>query len=270
MSSICAATKWATNAEMILDVVELGYIKPSDSVIDLTFGRGKWWSKYDHPGQFVGNIDPDLDFEAQTEVERMICALPFGFAAKVDYRHIRSDGWDDSFDVVVFDPPYVSMGGRATSTLPDFMDRFGLENAASTPELLQADNERGLAEAFRICKPGGLVLAKCAPYISSGVRKEGDWWTRDAALELGFEIHDMLIHLGDVRAQPKDNPCKKCEGKGWAPEFQTNNDPEGGCTKCDGTGRIPRKVKHARNNFSVLFVLRRPPVRKRRANRGAS
>lgn len=244
---------------MILDVVELGYIKGSDSVIDLTFGRGKWWTLYHHPGFFVANVDPDDDtkqvYDRTGGLE--VFAIERDFRDLGDMSSVGNEG--GLFDVVVFDPPYVSMGGRATSTLPDFMDRFGLENAASTPELLQADNNRGLAEALRICKPGGLVLAKCAPYISSGVRKEGDWWTRDAALELGFEIHDMLIHLGDVRAQPKDNPCKKCEGTGT-----TYLGGEGPCSKCDGTGRIPRKVKHARNNFSVLFVLKKPKPRRSR------
>ena len=169
------------------------------------------------------------------------------------------DDWTDSFDVTVFDPPYVSMGGRATSTLPDFMDRYGLENAATTPELLQADNELGLREAARITKPGGLILAKCAPYISSGVRKEGDWWARDAALAMGLTVHDMLIHVGSVRSQPKSNPCRRCGGTGnqLLALYQR-------CEKCSGTGRIERKVKHARNNYSVLLILRKPKPRKPR------
>ena len=256
MSNILAATKWISNADMIVDVVALGYIKPTDSVVDLTFGRGKWWSKYDHTtqGPFtavmdgIGNEDVDghaFDYQSVT--------IYHG-----DYRHLPAE-WTGLHDVAVFDPPYVSMGGRATSTLPDFMDRYGLENAASTPELLQADNELGLREAMRITKPGGLILAKCAPYISSGVRKEGDWWARDAAVAMGLKVEDMLIHLGDARAQPKDQPCKRCEGTGnqLLAMYQR-------CEKCDGIGRIERKVKHARNNYSVLWILKKPPVRRRR------
>lgn len=59
--SITAATKWPTNAEMIVDIVELGYIRPNDSVIDLTFGGGKWWTLYAHAGLFVANVDPGDD-----------------------------------------------------------------------------------------------------------------------------------------------------------------------------------------------------------------
>lgn len=246
--TVTAATKWDTNAEMILDIVELGYIRPTDVIIDLTYGRGAWWTKYHHPGEFWANLSPDDEMgELPPYMNAWMCR---------DFRDLGEE-WGN-FDVALFDPPYVSMGGRATSGLPDFMNRYGLENAATTPELLHADNVRGLAEAMRIVKPGGLILAKCAPYISSGVRKEGDWWARDAAIEMGLKVEDMLIHIGDVRAQPKDGPCKSCNasGEAWiAGELDR-------CPKCSGTGRIPRKVKHARNNYSVLFIFRVPRPRR--------
>lgn len=269
--TVTAATKWNSNADMMLDVVELGYIRPTDRVIDLTFGRGKWWTKYEHPGGFIACVEThaqlDAFFDGTTKTNDAWPWFAPGLRVLPDFRDLRvaTNNYEEQFDVVVFDPPYVSMGGRATSGLPDFMDRFGLENAATTPELLQQDNNRGLAEAYRICKPGGLVLAKCAPYISSGVRKEGDWWTRDAALELGFAVEDMLIHLGDVRAQPKTDKCPKCKGE---PELRIYEQGElvgvETCPHCEGEGSVPRRQKHARNNFSVCFVLRKPRAKRTR------
>jgi hypothetical protein len=215
--TVLSATTWNTNAEMMEDVVRLGYIRPDDRVIDLTFGSGKWWSKYEHPGIFVANFpteNPDMDKETIVHGERRA----------VHYSDFRDTGLEnDHFDVVAFDPPYVSMGGRKTSGMPDFMDRYGLEEAARTPADLHLHNEQGLLEARRICKPGGFVMTKCADYISSGRLQLASHWMLDSALAMGFQVQDKLIHVGYVRAQPSG-----------------------------------RRVMHARQNASTLWVLRKP------------
>lgn len=222
--TVLAATAWATNADMIVDCVALGYIKPDDRVIDLTFGRGKWWTKYDHTqlGPFTAV------FQALTEdMDGAITDYGTTTSYHGDFRSLPAE-WAERFDVVTFDPPYIAMGGRDTSNLPDFMDRYGLEEAAVTPAALHEHNVEGLAEAFRVCKPGGFVMTKCAPYISSGRLQLGDHWMLEAGIELGFKVHDRLIHVGHVRPQP------------------------GG-----------RTVKHARNNYSVLWVFQKPKTRKK-------
>ena len=258
--TVLAATRWNTNADMILDVVALGYIKPTDKVIDLTFGRGKWWTKYGHDGMFIANFE-DFEDARWPEVMKQNGRTPIPICK--DYT-VMPDTDDDNYDVVVFDPPYISMGGRATSGLPDFMDRFGLANAATTPRLLQDDNEKGLAQAVRICKPGGLILAKCAPYISSGKRQEGDWWARDAALAMGLVVQDMLIHLGDERAQPKVSTCRKCGSEPFMADDGNGGLVKIPCPRCGGSPPTERRQKHARNNYSVLWVFAKPKVRTRK------
>jgi len=114
-----AATSWPDNAALIADCHRLGYLKDADRVIDLTYGRGLWWSDW-RPRRLVSN---DLD-------PRFSCELC------VDFRDTGQDA--DSYDAGVFDPPYVSQGGRSTSTVPDFYHRYGLADAASTPAGLQA------------------------------------------------------------------------------------------------------------------------------------
>lgn len=216
--TVLAATAWKTNGEMIADVVELGYIRPDDTVVDLTFGKGVWWKNYTHwkTGKFLCNVGPHPDLDPG-EVIQQTETLAVLYA---DFRDTRLD--PDFFDVVLFDPPYVAMGGRQTSKLPDFMARYGLEDAPRTPADLHEHNVCGLLEAHRICKPGGFVMTKCADYISSGRLHLATHWMVDSALDIGFQVHDKLTMVGTVRPQPPG-----------------------------------RRTVHARQNASVLLVLKK-------------
>jgi hypothetical protein len=250
--TVMGATAWARNADMIIDCVNLGYIRPDDKVIDLTFGRGKWWTKYDHTrtGEFTAVTEP-------LSVDEVNEAVEFGRVVmyRGDFRHLPAQ-WANLYDVVTFDPPYIAMGGRKTSKLPDFMDRYGLEDAPTTPRALHEYNAQGLAEAYRICKPGGFVMTKCADYISSGQLQLASHWMLDSGLKLGFKVQDKLTHIGNVRPQPRHMLCPDCD-----------NDHATGraCDKCGGTGVIPRSIKHARQNTSVLWVFQKPTTRKKKA-----
>lgn len=209
--TICAATTWRTNSDLIVDVVDLGNIKPADSVIDLTFGLGNWWNRYRHPGRFVANInhpgsEPRLEPHWQ-----------------VVHHDFRQPFTDEQFDVTVFDPPYVSIGGRTTSGIKDFNDRFGLTDAGRTPHDVQIAINDGIATAVAITRPGGLIMVKCADYISSGKLQHGSHWTCDNAYRHGLTLHDKLIHVGSVRPQPAG-----------------------------------RRVVHARQNVSYLFIFKVP------------
>lgn len=194
--SVLAAGLWKNNAEMILAVVELGYIREHDDVVDLTFGRGKWWTRY-QPGSLAHSDKWDFT------------NLP---------HHL-----DDRFDVVAFDPAFVSTGGRKTSTIPDFNDRYGVTDAPKNPQLMHEKNMLGLRNAMRVVKPGGLILYKCMDYVSSGTLQMVTHWSWRDAIEMGLTVRDRLILVGHARVQPK------------------------------GRGQ-----QHARNNFSSLYVLERP------------
>ena len=225
---VCAATRWTSNAEMIEDVVRLGHIQPADRLIDLTWGSGVWWKKYTHPGEFVANC-ADVDKAGRLKTPE----LQLGWSwIQRDFRNTELP--DASFDKVTFDPPYVSKGGRDTSTIPKFLAAYGLRDAPKTPEALHAYNVDGLLEARRIVRPGGYVFVKVMNYISSGELQPAAHWMRTSALEEGFKLVEEWVHVGDPGPQPKKN--------------------------IDGSKR--RQV-HARNNYSVLLILQRPKMRRR-------
>lgn len=189
-----AALNVPTNAELIAHVAAVdGLI--GKWTCDLTYGRGLWWKKWrpetltPYTGDFRGT----------------------GFPS-------------DFFDTVAYDPPYISMGGRATSGITDFMDRFGLETVPKSPQLLQEEIiEPGLDEAARIVKPGGTILVKTMDYISSGKYQPAAHWTREYAESIGLtEVCTFLMVKAKGGPQPQH----------------------------------ARQV-HPRNNWSMLVVLRR-------------
>jgi tRNA G10 N-methylase Trm11 len=196
---ILAAHPWRNNAELIAATARLGYIKQTDKVLDPTYGRGKWWTEF-RPDDLTTH-DKKLD--------------------GVDFRNLPYD--PETFDVVAFDPPYVSTGGRQTTTMPDFADRYGMTDAPRTPAGLQILINDGLAEVARVTKKNGIVLCKCQNYISSGHLWLGAHWTLSEALHLGLECIDILEHtVKKPRAQPKG-----------------------------------RRQVHARRNLSTLFVFQK-------------
>ncbi len=222
-----AAKAWPTNAEMIDQVVALGYIRPDDHLVDLTYGDGVWWNNYAHPGPMTvltrGAEPPPRD--------------GLTVARGYDFRDLpATPGWhSSSANVVAFDPPYVAKGGRETSTIDDMDAAYGLRDAPATPRLLQQHNEEGAAAAAWLLAPGGYLLWKCMDYVSSGSLQPATLWTyRFAVDELGLKLCEHWSHVGKPGPQPKKNP--------------------------DGSDRAQ---KHARYNFSVLYIFRKPGRRPR-------
>lgn len=195
---VLAATEWPTNAEMIEDCVRLGYLRAEWRTLDPTYGRGTWWNLW-RPDELVTHDLRDDGVDFQT--------LP------------HEDG---EFDVAVFDPPYMAPGGRTTSTLHDFNDRFGLHSTPRTPADNQDVNNLGLTEVARVVRPGGFILAKCMDYVNGGRVFWGTFWTIAHGLHIELTLFDRLEHVH----QP-------------GPQSQVTQE-------------------HARRNLSTLLVFRKP------------
>lgn len=191
---ILAANSWKSNADLIRDCHLLGYIKDEDVVLDSTYGKGVWWNKW-RPPRLVAHEGDFLDLK-----------YPEGF-----------------FDVATFDPPYIAPGGRTTTTINEFNERYGLNYTPKTPLLLQNLINDGLSVVSTKVRQKGLILVKCMDYVSSGKLFPGTHYTLTFAINhLNLELVDRFEHIGRPRAQPKG-----------------------------------RRQVHARRNLSTLFVLRR-------------
>lgn len=195
---------WNTNGELIRDVWDM-YVAPrwdEPRCMDVTYGRGGWWTEI-HPEQLVTH---DIKTDG------------------VDFRNLPHD--DRSFDAVFFDPDYIAPGGRKTSTIPDFNDRYGLKPEYETPKSLE-DNwlKPGLDECLRVTDAHGLVFMKCANYVTSGKL----WLGAYNMIRYGqglthpdVKVYDIIVHVSGTGPQPKG-----------------------------------RRKLHARSNSSVLLVFRK-------------
>ena len=206
-SVIYAATAWKTNAALIVDVHRLGYLKDTDLILDPTWGRGRWWTDW-----------------APTAPGRLVARDRYTVPGDDEWDFRAMDYVGDTFDAVAFDPPYVSVGGRETTTIQGMHDAYGMGDAPTTPDGVQGDINTGLEECFRVVKKGGIVLCKCQSYVTSGKLYPGTFNTWMWAVHhTGFQLVDHLCHISGARPQPAG-----------------------------------RRQVHARRNQSDLLVLRRP------------
>lgn len=165
------------NGPLIAAAAQL-WINDQDAVVDVTYGRGLFWTDY-RPAKLVAH---DLVVDG------------------VDFRSLPEA--TGSTDVVVFDPPYIAQGGRETSTLPDFMDRYGLVDVPKTTAELKVLIADGIAEASRIMAPGGRLLVKCMDYVNGGEFVTGRHHVVTAAMNVGLYQVDEFVHYSGTGPQP--------------------------------------------------------------------
>lgn len=202
---ILAAQSFKNNAELIEAAARMGYLQKHWKILDATYGQGAFWRRWQPGGLVTNDLNPSINADHHA-----------------DFRKLEFS--DDHFDAAVFDPPYVSQGGRTTTTVPSFTGAYGLDDAPQTPAWVQDLIYDGLKELKRVVKPGGFILVKCKNYISSGTYFPGALFTATDGLDLGLTIETQFIYVtsGVVGMKPAE------------------------------------EQKHPANNYSVLIVFRVP------------
>ena len=101
MGEIMAFGNRRTNAELIKDLADLGWLKKDDICLDATFGEGRWWTMWRPNVLIASDLYPIGDDVTQCDFTKM--------------------PWvDEAYDVVALDPPYKlsgtsNQGGPASS-----------------------------------------------------------------------------------------------------------------------------------------------------------
>lgn len=191
-----------TSAETIADIMELGWIRLDDNVLDPTYGKGGFWKIVQMPPMQFVKADRKFD-------------------SSYDFRKPPEE-WKGQFDVITFDPPYVAVGGRKTSGIPEFNDSYGIGgDSPKTPREMQTLMHEGVTALKECLVSHGIMIVKHMNYISSG-----KYWNAEHHLDIHasnsrFDLVDRLIAEGDPGIQPKG-----------------------------------RRQVHARNNYSTFSIYR--------------
>lgn len=145
-------------------------------ILDVTYNTGKMWKGSVHtPVRSDINHEYDLDYVANfTELS------PFG---------------DDSFDVIVFDPPHLPLAAASENSSKIWYDVYGITD----DDLMRSGDNVSkmfvpfLSAARRVLRPGGVILAKIADIVHN---HKYQWQHVDfikSAQAMGCTPCDMLI-----------------------------------------------------------------------------
>ena len=146
------------------------YVPVGAKVADVTYGKGTFWKKLDMS---------QWDFHKS---DLMTCENRY------DFRCLPYSA--DSFDAVIFDPPYVHDPGNMHIN-PAY------QNKETTKGFYHKDiinlYDQGMVEAVRVLKTSGLLFVKCMDEIESSKQKMSHIEIYDIALRLKMTCEDLFV-----------------------------------------------------------------------------
>jgi tRNA G10 N-methylase Trm11 len=172
---------------MLRDILAL-YAKRGDRILDMTYGKGAFWRGINTKQYTL--VTNDLHKPADHHY---------------DFRRIELP--DESFDLIILDPPFVQSrtlkksisdgygmrptGSRRTKSGHEILvTNWGVTrmpmNAAETTNLYK----RGMIEAWRLLKPNGILVLKTQDEVSSGKQV---WRHFSLRFFPGYKLIDLFV-----------------------------------------------------------------------------
>ena len=194
----------ATNDEVFPHILNL-YIPQGSIVADVTYGKGVFWK----------NINTDDYVLKATDLQ-----------TGIDCRDLPYN--DETIDAVVFDPPYMhTPGGTAHQNHQNYESYYYNNQTSQTSKKyheavleLYFDGSR---EAFRVLRPGGILIVKCQDEVCANKQRLTHVEIINELGTMGFQVEDLFVVIR------KNRP---------------------------GVSRILRQV-HARKNHSYFLIFRK-------------
>jgi SAM-dependent methyltransferase len=192
--------------EVLNTLIPLHCETDEPTILDCTYNKGVMWRGTDYKPVRM-DIDGTLDVDFVADFKNM----PFK---------------NESFDIIVFDPPHLPTAGASENSSKIYEKRYGI-----TADCKEREGENVsklflpfLEEAKRVLKPGGIVLAKIADLIHNN--------------KFQWQHVDFINSVKDVGMTPCDLMIK--------------SDPRAGTLMSSKW----KNVKHLRKNYCYWIVVR--------------
>jgi hypothetical protein len=178
---VVAVGRYKTNAELIEAGAELGHLRANDRVVDLTYGKGIWWRRF-QPKELT-----KVDLYDRSGGPDVLA---------LDSRRLPAE-WSGEFDAAAVDPDYGLRG-----TVNDTNGGYGLDLEYKAVQQRHDDMMVMLGQAARVARRR--VLFKCQDQVCN--RKL--YWQTDM-------ITKTAVHHGLVKIERLDMECGRAQPDHW-------------------------------------------------------
>jgi hypothetical protein len=220
------------NSAVFPKILEI-YAKVNDKIADITYGKGVFWKEVN-----IGKYEVFFSDIKKTILKDDLFLKTF--LSGVDCRKLPYI--DESFDIVVFDPPYMhTPGGTAHNGHQNFEEYYannndqnleiiqqisnnGVENIPKYHEAVLDLYNKTALEAKRVLKSKGIFIVKCQDEVCANKQRLTHIEITNSFDKLGFLAEDLFVVIR------KNKP---------------------------GISRLKSKQMHARKNHSYFMVYRK-------------
>jgi hypothetical protein len=217
----------ASNDTIFPMILEL-HVPAGSQVADITYGKGVFWRRVD---------TSKYDLHASDLKKH---GLPASCRGGVDSRRLPYE--DESFDAVVFDPPYMHTPGGTAHNGHQNYEEYYANNTVDDPEVIGQIWEetkgcppkyheavldlyfRSGKEAWRVLRKGGIFIVKCQDEVCTNRQRLTHLEITNRYEKYGFVVEDLFVVM-------------------------RRNRP--------GVSRIMTRQYHARKNHSYFMVYRK-------------
>ena len=162
---------------LLEEILNFYSVIPPDPILDATYNTGRMWNGSDRPVVSM-DIDPRYNPDIVAD-NREMPGVP-----------------DESFSVVVYDPPHVGPQGRDKSSKRFDVD-FGATMACGKEHdwSLSYLYPPFLEQAMRALKPDGLLLAKITDMVNNHRSRWAHCDFMEMAATAGFTVCDLIVKV---------------------------------------------------------------------------